>query len=249
MTGSPRRIGRAIALALARRGWSLALHCRSIDADALRLAEEVRALDTKAELVAGDLADVAALPRMIADAAHAVGPLTCLVNNASVFVEDDIATLDARSWDLNLAVNLRAPVMLAQAFARALPAGAQGSIVNMIDQRVWRTTPEFFSYTIAKSALWTATRMLAQALAPRIRVNGIGPGPVLKSIHQTDEDFAAEARSTLLGHGTSPEAIAAAVVFVIEAQALTGQMLALDGGQHLVWTPIGGSGSAPTDDC
>lgn len=240
VTGSPRRIGREIAMALARRGWSLALHCRALDDDTRQLQAEIEALGVAACAVVCDLAEVDAGQMLLSQAEKHVGPVTCLVNNASVFLEDDIASLAPGTWDLNMAVNLRAPIFLAQAFAKQLPAHAHGNIINIIDQRVWRTTPEFFSYTVAKSALWTATKMLAQALAPRIRVNGIGPGPVLKSLYQTDEDFAAEARSTLLGHGASPEAIAEAVLFLTEATSMTGQMLALDGGQHLAWHPLGG---------
>jgi NAD(P)-dependent dehydrogenase (short-subunit alcohol dehydrogenase family) len=137
------------------------------------------------------------------------------------------------SWELHQAVNLRAPVFLSQAFAAHLPPDQTGNIINMIDQRVWRLTPEFYSYTISKSALWSATRTLAQALAPRIRVNAIGPGPVLQSIHQHPEEFAAECRSTLLQRGADAQEISDAIRFILGAPALTGQMIALDGGQHL----------------
>jgi NAD(P)-dependent dehydrogenase (short-subunit alcohol dehydrogenase family) len=161
------------------------------------------------------------------------GPLSCLINNASEFDVDTVETLTPEGWDAHLDVNLRAPVFLAQALAHNLPAGMPANVINIIDQRVWRLTPDFFSYTISKAGLWTATRTLAQALAPRVRVNAIGPGPVLKSVHQTDGEFAAEARATPLGRGPSPEEIAAAVRFILASPSLTGQMICLDGGQHL----------------
>jgi len=241
VTGSPRRIGRSLALAFARQGWDIALHCRIPDGDTRALADAVRALGVTAEIVACDLSDLSALPRLVHEACEKVGPLSCLINNASVFLEDAAQSVTPESWHANMTVNLAAPVLLSQAFAKALPAGLSGNIVNVVDQRVWRTTPEYFSYSLAKSALWTATRMLAQAFAPRIRVNAVGPGPALKNIHQTDADFAAEARSTLLGHGTTPDEIAAAVLYLVQTRAVTGQMIALDGGQHLVWQPLAGS--------
>jgi NAD(P)-dependent dehydrogenase (short-subunit alcohol dehydrogenase family) len=170
-----------------------------------------------------------------------LGPPTCLVNNASEFLVDTVATVTAENWDTHLDINLKAPVFLARALYLHLPEGESGNVINIIDQRVWRLTPDFFSYTISKAGLWTATRTLAQALAPRVRVNAIGPGPVLKSIHQTENDFAAEVRSTLLKRGPSPAEIAAAVRFILDAPAMTGQMIALDGGQHLTW----GEGEQP----
>ncbi len=175
------------------------------------------------------------------------GPLTCLINNASSFEQDELLSLTAASWDLHMAVNLKAPVLLAQAFALQLPDGAVGNIVNIIDQRVWRLSPDFFSYTLAKSALWTATRTMAQALAPRIRVNAIGPGPVLQSIHQSPADFALEAAATPLARGTAPAEISTALRFLLAAPALTGQMIALDGGQHLEWRSSPGSARNGTD--
>ena len=159
----------------------------------------------------------------------------CLVNNASEFQPDTVGSASLETWNAHLDINLRAPVFLAQALVRHLPAGTDGNVINIIDQRVWKLTPEFFSYTLSKAGLWTATRTLAQALAPRVRVNAIGPGPVLKSIHQTDADFSAEVRSTLLQRGPSTAEIASAVRFILDAPAMTGQMIALDGGQHLTW--------------
>jgi len=164
-----------------------------------------------------------------------LGGLSGLINNASIFEPDEVGAITTQSWARHQDTNLRAPVMLAQAFARQLAEGAHGNIINIIDQRVWKLTPKFFSYTASKSALWTVTRTLAQALAPRIRVNAIGPGPALPNIRMDEEDFAKQSRLTLLGRGTSPAEISAAVKFILSQPALTGQMIVLDGGQHLVW--------------
>jgi NAD(P)-dependent dehydrogenase (short-subunit alcohol dehydrogenase family) len=188
-----------------------------------------------AAVLEANLADAAEVEGLIPACAAALGAPTCLINNASMFVYDDITSLDPKVWDAQLAVNVKAPVFLSRAFAAALPAGATGNIVNMVDQRVWKPTPRFFSYAASKMALWNVTRTLAQALAPRIRVNAIGPGPVLKSAHQTDEEFRRQCEATILGRGTTPEEIARAVRFILDAPAMTGQMIALDGGQHLAW--------------
>jgi NAD(P)-dependent dehydrogenase (short-subunit alcohol dehydrogenase family) len=235
VTGAARRIGRAIALDFARHGWQVGLHHHRSRAEAAALADEIGAGGGKAALLRADLSDAAAAGGLIADCAAALGAPSCLVNNASMFVYDTIATLESRVWDQQLAVNLRAPVLLAQAFAANLPDGVEGNIVNIIDQRVWKPTPHFFSYAASKAGLWAVTRTLAQALAPRIRVNGIGPGPVLANVHQSPEQFVRQCASTPLGRGTSPEEIAAAIRFILDAPAMTGQMIALDGGQHLAW--------------
>lgn len=235
VTGAGRRIGRAIAVELARLGYAVGVHHASSAKDAAGVVAAIEAAGGRATALHAELTDAASLQGLVPACARALGPPTCLVNNASVFLEDRLQTVDIAQWDLNMAVNLRAPVFLSQAFAAHLSAGATGNIINIIDQRVWRPTPQFFSYSAGKAALWAVTRTMAQALAPRIRVNAIGPGPVLKSIHQTDADFAAEAAATILGHGTSPEEIAAAIRFILDAPAMTGQMIALDGGQHLAW--------------
>ena len=164
-----------------------------------------------------------------------LGAVTLLVNSASVFEHDAFSDMNRASWDAHMETNLRAPLVLAQAFARRLPAGREGLIVNILDQRVWRPTPEFFSYSLSKAALWDATRMLAQALAPHVRVNGIGPGPTLASVHQDDEAFAAEVNSTLMERAVDPAEIARALKYLIDAHAVTGQMIAVDSGQHLAW--------------
>ncbi len=237
VTGAGRRIGRAIALTLARRGCAVAVHYRRSAAAAEAVVAEIVSGGGRAAGVQADLARETETDGLVAQAARALGPVTCLVNNASEFQGDRITTLSRDSYRLHLTANLEAPLFLTQAFARQLPTGVAGTVINIIDQRVWRPTPEFFSYSLSKAALWDATRMLAQALAPRIRVNAIGPGPVLQSVHQTAGDFAAEQGSTLLGRGASPEEIAAAVGFILDAPAMTGQMIALDGGQHLAWRP------------
>lgn len=233
VTGAARRIGRAIALDLAAHGWRVGIHYRRSREDARQVAEEISALGGAAVLLEGDLTRGPDTAGLVTRCGEALGPVLCLVNNASEFEPDTVATLTPDSWDQHLEVNLKAPVFLAQALTRQLPPSVVGNVINIIDQRVWRPTPEFFSYTISKAGLWMATRTLAQALAPRVRVNAIGPGPVLRSVHQSEHDFHAERRSTLLGRGPAPEEIAAAVRFILEAPSMTGQMIALDGGQHL----------------
>jgi NAD(P)-dependent dehydrogenase (short-subunit alcohol dehydrogenase family) len=232
VTGAARRIGRALALAAARAGHDVLVHHRASADDARETARLVRDLGRRAEVFALDLTDPAPGARLLA---AVPGPATLLVNCASIFLDDRVDTLTEETLAAALAVNLRAPVLIAQAFAAALPAGAEGLIVNIVDQRVWRLTPHFFSYTLAKAGLWTATQILAQALAPAIRVNAIGPGPTLASIHQAPADFAAEAAAVPLAHGPAPEEIAAALAYLIEAPSVTGQMIAVDGGQHLAW--------------
>jgi NAD(P)-dependent dehydrogenase (short-subunit alcohol dehydrogenase family) len=167
--------------------------------------------------------------------AEAPAPLNLLVNSASLFEEDSAETLNVAAYEATMAVNLRAPLLLSQAMARALPADMTGLIVNILDQRVWRLNPRFFSYTLSKAALWTATQTLAQALAPRIRVNAIGPGPTLPSVHQSTDDFAGQTAAVPLGRGPTPEDVAGALSYLIDAASITGQMIAVDGGQHLAW--------------
>ena len=231
VTGASRRIGRVLAISAAQAGYDVIVHSRSDD-DASVTADHVRAQGREARIAAADLCDPAACVKLINDAPS---PPTLLVNCASLFEDDGIETLDPARWDATLMTNLRAPVLLAQAFADALPAPAKGLIVNIIDQRVWRLNPQFFSYTISKSALWTATRTLAQALAPRIRVNAIGPGPTLASIHQSPDVFAAEAAAVPLAHAVEPREIGEALRYLITASSVTGQMIAVDAGQHLGW--------------
>jgi len=185
-------------------------------------------------VVAGDLAEPFA-GRILGAAANALGPVTLLVNNASRFEPDSLDSVSTGGFDAHMAANLRAPVFLMQAFAKALPQGAEGLIVNIADQRVLRPNPLFYSYALSKAALWAATRTAAQALAPRIRVNAIGPGPTLASTHQSPADFAAEAAAVPLEKSASPDDIAAALTYLIDAKSVTGQLLLVDGGQHLSW--------------
>ena len=237
ITGAGRRIGRAIALDFAARGWAVGVHYHRSKAEAEAVVAEIAAAGGRAAPLRAELADPSAVAGLVPACVAALGAPTCLINSASLFLEDSLRTVSADLWDQHHALNVRAPVLLARAFAEHLPAGATGGlVVNILDQRVWRPSPEFLSYSVSKAALWQATRMLAQALAPRIRVVAIGPGPVLQSIHQTAEEFVAEQAATPLGHGTTPDEIAAAIQFLLRSPAITGQMLALDGGQHLAWT-------------
>lgn len=235
VTGAGRRIGRALALEAAACGYDMAVHGRAPSDDADAVVAEIRATGRRAAAFCADLADAAALPALVAEAGAALGPLALLVNSASLFEDDRLDTLTPASFDAHAAVNLRAPVLLIQAFAAALPPGREGLVVNIIDQRVWKPTPQFFSYGLAKAGLWDATRMAAQALAPRIRVNAIGPGPVLPSVHQRPGEFEAEARGVPLGRPVDPAEIAAALRYLVDARSVTGQMIAVDGGQHLGW--------------
>jgi NAD(P)-dependent dehydrogenase (short-subunit alcohol dehydrogenase family) len=235
ITGGVRRIGRALAVKAQAAGYDVAIHTRHPDAEAEALGVSLAAMGGRAAVVAGDLTIDAELETLVERAGAVVGPLTLLVNSASLFEDDRIQTLTPAGWDAHMGANLRAPVLLAQAFAAQLPQGREGLIVNILDQRVLRPTPQFFSYALSKAALWRATQMLAQALAPRIRVNGIGPGPTLASIHQSPEDFAAEIAGLPLARGATPEEIADALAYLIDARAVTGQMIAVDGGQHLAW--------------
>jgi len=233
VTGGARRIGRALAQACAEAGFDVAIHVRNSNDDADAAAGEVRSAGRKAAILSCDLRKESALVALVSEAETELGPVTLLVNCASVFEEDAFETLNRASWDLHMETNLRAPLVLAQAFARRLPADREGLIVNILDQRVWRPTPEYFSYSLSKAALWDATRMMAQALAPRVRVNGIGPGPTLQSIHQNAQDFADEAAATPMRRSVAPSEIAGALRYLIDAPSVTGQMIAVDSGQHL----------------
>ena len=235
ITGSAKRIGRQLALDLAGAGYDIAVHCNHSVVEANEVAKLIRDMGQRAVIVQGDLSLADTPERLISQASFELGGLTGLINNASIFEPDEVGAITINSWAQHQDTNLRAPVMLAQAFAKQLPSDAYGNIINIIDQRVWKLNPKFFSYTASKSALWTVTRTLAQALAPRIRVNAIGPGPALPNIRMDEEDFAKQSRLTLLGRGTSPAEISAAVKFILSQPALTGQMIVLDGGQHLVW--------------
>jgi len=235
VTGGAQRIGRAIALALAQAGYAVALQARQSRAEADRLAAEIVAAGGRAAVVIADLADHAAVLRLVPDATAAVGALTLLVNNAAEFEPDEVGRLDCARFDRHFAVNLRAPIFIAEAFAAALPAGAHGAIVNLLDQRVFKPTPRFFSYGLTKSALHVATTTLAQALAPRIRVNAVAPGPTLPSPRQDAQAFARQVHALPLDRGPTPQDIADAVLYLAAARSVTGVTIAVDGGQHLAW--------------
>ncbi|WP_372618364.1 SDR family oxidoreductase [Falsiroseomonas sp.] len=238
VTGGAKRLGRAMALALAGAGFDIALHHATSTAEAEEAAAAIRRLGRRAAPLRADLAREAEVAALLPAAQAALGPIGVLVNNASTFERDEWHDATRESWDLHMEPNLRAPFVLAQAMARALPNGAEGVVVNLLDQRVWSLTPHFVSYTVSKAGLWALTQSLALALAPRIRVNGIGPGPALPSPRQTPEQFERQYTSVPLRRGTSPEEVAAALLAILSLPSMTGQMIALDGGQHLQWAPV-----------
>jgi NAD(P)-dependent dehydrogenase (short-subunit alcohol dehydrogenase family) len=239
VTGGARRIGRALVLALVEAGFGVAVHHHRSRQEADALVAGIARAGGTAIALAGDLAEEAAVKRLLPEAVAGLGPIGVLVNNASVFENDTVATVSRQGWDAHLAINLRAPFVLSQEFAAQLPPDAGGAIINLLDERVWNLTPYFVSYTVTKTALWTLTRTMALALAPRIRVNGIGPGPTLPSPRQSPEQFREQCRRLPLRRGTSPSEIAAALRFILAAPAMTGQMIALDGGEHLGWAQPG----------
>lgn len=235
ITGAAKRIGRAIAKDLADNGFSVAIHANGSLAEAEEFAAELRQSGHQAVAVQGDLTKINETEKLIQKASDALGPLDLLVNNASIFHEDSLRAFDAEIWEEHFAVHLRAPSILATKFAEQLPQAADGLIVNIIDQRVWALRPSFYSYTLSKSALWTATQTMAQALAPRIRVNAIGPGPSIPSERQLQEDFQAQVAALILKRGPELEEFGRTIRFLFETPSVTGQMIALDGGQHLAW--------------
>jgi NAD(P)-dependent dehydrogenase (short-subunit alcohol dehydrogenase family) len=236
VTGGAQRIGQAIALRLAAAGFDVAIHCHASPSAAEETRTRIEDLGRRAVVLPADLGIESEVAALVPRATAALGSIGLLVNNASRFERDEWDSASRETWDAHLEPNLRAPFVLIQAFARALPAVAEGIVVNMIDQRVWSLTPHFVSYTISKAGLWALTQTMALALAPRIRVNAIGPGPTLPSPRQSEEQFARQAGSVPLGHGSSPEEVAAAVLAILALPAMTGQMIALDGGQHLQWS-------------
>ncbi len=237
VTGGAQRLGRAIALALAEAGFDVAVHCHGSTAAAEQTAADIRARGRRAAVLPANLAQEAEMCALLPAAAAALGPVGVLVNNAGTFERDAWHDATRESWDRHIEPNLRAPFVLMQDFARALPAAAEGVVINMLDQRVWSLTPHFVSYTLAKAGLWALTQTMALALAPRIRVNGIGPGPALPSPRQTAEQFARQCAQVPLRRGSGPEEVARAALAILALPSLTGQMLALDGGQHLQWSP------------
>lgn len=245
VTGAAKRLGRAMALELARHGCDVAVHYAGSGEDAAKVVEEIAGLGRRAVALRADLLEEDELQALVPRAAEALGgPLTTLINNASIFEHDSLAGATRESWDRHMQSNLRAPLVLIQAMAPGVPeplhdeAGepvAQGLIVNMIDQRVRKLTPEFMTYTLAKSGLWTLTRTAAQSLAPRLRVNAIGPGPTLRAHRQSEDHFRRQRQSTILQRGAGEADVAAALRYLLEAPAVTGQLICVDGGQHLAW--------------
>ena len=245
VTGAARRLGRAMALDLAATGWDVAIHYRDSAGPAEETAAAARALGANAVTLQADLLVEDQTGSLIARATEALGgPLSLLINNASLFENDHISTATRQSWDRAIELNLRAPVRLTQDFAAQAPKAetdangepvARACVINMIDQRVWKPTPHFMSYSLAKSALHSFTRTAAQALGPHVRVNAIGPGPTLMAEREQASHFARQRSACVLGRGSDPEDIVAAMRFILTCKAFTGQMLAIDGGQHLVW--------------
>ena len=245
VTGAGKRLGRAMALELARQGQDVAIHYATSAQAAEDVAAEIRALGRQAVTLQADLLDEAQVTPLITRAAEALGgPLTTLINNASIFEYDTIGSATRQGWDRHIESNLRAPFVLTQELARQVPdpivdesgeSRAQGLVVNMIDQRVRKLTPEFMTYTIAKMGLWAFTRTAAQALAPRLRVNAIGPGPTLQGHRQSAEHFANQRNATILQRGANEADITGALTYLLHAPGVTGQLICVDGGQHLGW--------------
>jgi len=235
VTGAAKRLGRAIALHLGESGWSVAVHYNNSQAEAEETVAALHQKGVHAAAINADLTLEDDTEWLIARARAAVGPLTALVNNASVFENDTIATMTRQSWDKHIEANLRAPLVLSRDFAEQIPEGAEGAIVNLLDQRLLKPTPQFLSYGVSRAGLHWLTVTLAQALGPRIRVNGVAPGPTLRNERQSEAHFKRQQESTILGRGATPDDVARAVGYLIEARAVTGQMIAVDGGQHLIW--------------
>ena len=247
VTGAARRIGRAIAETLAARGHPVAIHYRASADDAAGAAAAIERAGGRSAAFPADLRDESETRSLVERARAALGPVCVLVNNASVFEQDSVSTASRESWDRHMETNLRAPFVLMQAMAGALPAERTGNVVNILDERVWNLTQHFVSYTLSKAGLWTLTQTMALALAPRIRVNGIGPGPTLPSPRQSVEQFERQAGMMPLGRGSAPGEVADAVEFILDAPSMTGQMIALDGGQHLGWAQPP-KGAAPVSE-
>ena len=230
ITGAATRIGRVLATGLADDGWGVVIHYNSSQRAAAELADTLG----KAAIVQANLTDADSVDTLIYRASQAIGaPLDALINNASTYQPDRADDFSYEIYGNHMDVNLKAPLRLAQHFSRQVPDDKKACIINMIDQRVLRPAPDFFTYGVSKSALYAATKTMAQSFAPHIRVNAVGPGPTLKSIHQDEAQFNQECASTLLGKGSPPDTILDAVRYLLSASAVTGQMIAVDGGQHL----------------
>ena len=235
VTGAAKRLGRAIALDLAGAGWNVAIHYHGSEKEAQQTADEARKSGVKVALLSADLGDESQTATLTDRARAELGPLSALINNASLFENDDWQSASRASWDAHMEINLRAPLVLAQGFARQLPPDAHGSIINIIDQRVLKPTPQFLSYSLSKAGLYWLTTTMAQGMGPRIRVNAVGPGPTIRNERQSEADFARQREATILGRGAEPKDVCAAIRYLLDAPAVTGQMIAADGGQHLIW--------------
>ncbi|WP_099866281.1 SDR family oxidoreductase [Pararhizobium haloflavum] len=235
VTGGAKRIGRAIASDLAKSGYAVSVHANGSLAEADALAACLNKNGGRAQVVGGDLFDGQAPQSILSQAASNFGPVDLLINNASVFADDTATEFDEATFNRHFDIHVKAPLRLSAALVGALPSGQSALIVNVIDQRVWALNPRFFSYTLSKSTLWTATQTLAQALAPHIRVNAIGPGPTLANDRQSEEDFERQSRAVLLGHGPDLDEFGRTIRYLADTPSITGQMIALDGGQHLAW--------------
>jgi NAD(P)-dependent dehydrogenase (short-subunit alcohol dehydrogenase family) len=235
VTGGAKRLGRALVLDLARHGWNIALHYHSSEKEARATCADAQTSGVKVALLKADLGHEPDVAGLVEAAVKELGPLTALVNSASLFENDDWYSVSRESWDRHMETNLRAPFVLSQAFARQVPRDGKGAIVNIIDQRVLKPTPQFLSYSLSKAGLKWLTTTMAQALAPRVRVNAVGPGPTIINARQSQADFARQREATVLGRGAEPQDVCDAVRYLLEASAVTGQMIAVDGGQHLIW--------------
>ncbi|VAV99469.1 FolM Alternative dihydrofolate reductase 1 [hydrothermal vent metagenome] len=240
VTGAGARIGQLLAIALAKTGWHVVVHYNRSKSGAEQTLRDIKTAGGTGELLQADLSDHRQTVQLIPELCNHSGPLHALINNASLFENDNLAQLQAEQWDQQFAVNVKAPVFLAQTFAAQLPKNEQGHVINLLDQRLARLQPGFFSYTLSKAALQTATTTMAQALAPQIQVNAVSPGPTLPNTRQSAADFEQQQRTSLLQHGSPPDEIIAAVLFLLTASAITGQTLIVDGGQHLSWQTDGG---------
>ena len=235
VTGAAKRLGRAIALDLGGAGWNVAVHYHGSSADAETVAAEIRARGVKCVTIGANFGKEDETARLVPAAVDQLGPLTALINSASLFENDDWQSATRKSWDDHMETNMRAPLLLSQTFGKQLPDGENGAIVNIIDQRVLKPTPQFLSYSLSKAGLYWLTTTLAQGMGPRVRVNAVGPGPTIRNARQSEEDFARQREASILQRGSDPADICAAVRYLLSAEAVTGQMIAVDGGQHLIW--------------
>ncbi|MFZ6751913.1 SDR family oxidoreductase [Undibacterium sp. Dicai25W] len=234
VTGAAKRIGRHIALSMAQQGWDIVVHFGTSAEAAAEVVAQITAMGQRAVAIQADLGNEQATRALFSSAMEAMGAIHCVVNNASLFEEDRASTFSQRCLDQHMHANLAAPVILAQALHAATPDGQQACVINLLDQKLYNLNPDFLSYTLSKAALQCATTMLAQALAPKVRVAGVAPGITMVSGHQTEADFSVAHQATPLGYSSTPEDIARSVLFIANSPAITGTTLLVDGGQHLI---------------